>query len=208
MVKARDLSGIRFGRLIAIQVGEPIGKRKARSYLCLCDCGKQRTIRAESLFHGITKSCGCIRNENTANLRKSHGKTNTPEYKSWSHAKNRVLNKNNPKYAKYGGRGITMSEEWINSFDAFYKDMGNKPSNKSSLGRIDVNKGYCKENCRWEDSSQQARARTDNIFVDVNGSKMILKDACNLVGLNYKKTHFYYKLGKIKLQEVFDERKL
>lgn len=204
MVKAKDLTGNKFGRLLVIRLDQPIGNR--RSFLCLCDCGNSKIVRSESLTAGITKSCGCIRFEKIQNLRKSHGKSKTAEYKSWNHAKSRITNKNDPKYPYYGGRGITMCQEWISSFEAFYNDMGDKPSSKHSLGRIDVNKGYYKENCRWEDSYQQARARTDNVYVNINGERLILKDACKQKGLNYKMIHGKIKSGKLTVSEVFNEK--
>ena len=183
-MKPISLDGMRFGKLVVVRHAGHIGDRRA--CLCECDCGIFATVRVECLRGGITKSCGCIRNLRVAALNKTHGKSGTSELKSWSHAKSRVTNQNDKKYPYYGGRGITMCDEWINSAETFLQDMGRKPSPKHSLGRIDVNGNYSRANCRWETTSQQARARTDNVIVDVKGVSMVLKDACLLLGLNYK----------------------
>lgn len=201
MTKAIDLVGKVFGRLTVVALDKPVNKRRA--FLCSCSCGNKKVIRSECLNTGMTLSCGCIRNERIGNLNRTHSMSSTPEYKSWAHAKSRTTNKKDAKYYDYGGRGITMCQEWIESFDAFYADMGPKPSSKHSLGRIDVDKGYCKENCRWENYFQQARARRDNVFVIVNGTKMVFKDACNVKKLDYKTTHYAWKSGKVSLEEIF-----
>ena len=77
--------------------------------------------------------------------------------------KRRCLNKNTPKYKYWGGRGITICKEWL-EFENFYRDMGERPENKS-LDRIDNNKGYYKENCRWANIEQQANNRRNNRFI-------------------------------------------
>ena len=201
MTAAIDLTGKIFGRLTVLALGTPISKRRA--YMCACECGKQKLVRGECLSQGMTESCGCIRAELTAAINKTHGMSSSPEYKSWAHAKARILNPKNHKFAFYGGRGITMCQEWIDSFDAFFADMGYKPSKKHSLGRIDVNLGYCKENCRWESFAEQARARSDNVYVLVDGVKMILKDACKNKSIDYKKASRNIKLGLWNPEKVF-----
>lgn len=88
-------------------------------------------------------------------MKVKHGMYGTPEYRAWYHMKGRCRNKNNNRYNSHGGRGIDYCEEWSN-FENFYKDMGDRPSLKHSLDRIDNNKGYNKENCRWATQSQQS----------------------------------------------------
>jgi len=88
----------------------------------------------------------------------THGMTSSPEHISWKGMKQRCLNKNNPAYNRYGGRGIKICNEWMHSFDSFYHDMGPKTKNKS-LDRIDNDGNYESGNCRWATSSEQARNR-------------------------------------------------
>lgn len=195
-----DISGNRFGLLVAISEADKIKGRRA--YNCKCDCGSNTVVRVESLRAGITKSCGCIRSERIGNLNKSHQMCDSPEYKSWSHAKQRVMNKNDKKYINYGGRGIKMCDRWFNSFENFYSDLGNKPSSKHTIGRIDVNGDYCPENCRWENHSQQARERTDNVYVFVDNEKMILKDACKKLNIKYKNASHLIKNKFLSFDEL------
>jgi hypothetical protein len=96
-------------------------------------------------------------------------------YASWTSMKARCHNKNVINYDNYGGRGITVCDEWKNSFDTFYEDMGEKPDGKS-LDRIDVNKGYSKENCRWADNYTQMNNTTRNRHFIIGGKKMTISE--------------------------------
>ncbi|KKL47476.1 hypothetical protein LCGC14_2335170 [marine sediment metagenome] len=92
-----------------------------------------------------------------------HNMTNTPEYKTWRHMKDRCLNPKNKCYKDYGGRGIQICPEWRNSFLAFFKDMGPRLSNQS-IDRIDNNLGYSKENCRWSSPKSQTRNQRSTVL--------------------------------------------
>lgn len=200
MVAALDISGQKFGRLKVLEFAGAINGRRA--YRCLCECGNETIVRTESLRAGITQSCGCIRNERIGDLRKTHALSKTPEYKAWCKIKSRIFNKNDPKYPQYGGRGLEMHQPWVDSFEQFLADMGKRPASKTSIGRIDVERGYFPDNCRWEDVYEQARARTDNVFVELNGVKMVLKDACKKLGLNYKSVHAKIKYKGFSFEEI------
>ena len=129
-------------------------------HLMLCDCGNKKEVRGSSLSRGDTTSCGCL----LANMSTTHGLSNSPEYPVWASMKQRCLNENYIGYKNYGGRGITFSESW-NSFESFIEDMGSKPYPQASLERIDNDKGYSKDNCKWASRHQQSvnqRIRSDN----------------------------------------------
>jgi len=100
-----------------------------------------------------------------------HGLTNTSEFKAWSSMKERCLCKTNKAYKNYGERGISICKEWVDSFENFLKDMGKKPSREYSLDRINNNKSYTPENCRWATNTQQNRNKrtTTNISTNVRG---------------------------------------
>lgn len=100
---------------------------------------------------------------------KTHGMDGTPVYKSWISAKSRCKNENDKDYKNYGGRGIKVCKRWKNSFEKFYKDMGDKPSAEHSLDRINVNGNYEPSNCKWSTIIEQNNNRRTNLFLTLNG---------------------------------------
>lgn len=152
------------------------GKKKGNHHLwfCKCDCGGSVEAMGVSLRAEERKSCGCLHKESLKGLVK-HGhclKGNTPEFNSWVGMKQRCYNQNNPSWKHYGGRGITVCESWLESFNNFLSDMGEKPSPKHSVGRIDNDQPYSPWNCRWETSKQQGRNKRKTFLVTVgNQSK-------------------------------------
>ena len=155
MTKIQDIKNQRFGKLIALEYSHT-EKGKSSTWICRCDCGRISKVELSSLRSGNTQSCGCLRLERIAKSNSTHGKSKTSEYYAWDNMIQRCVNPNNPEYKNYGGRGISVCEEWRNSFELFLQDMGLKPKEKFSLDRIDNDKGYYKENCRWTNSFTQA----------------------------------------------------
>jgi hypothetical protein len=177
-----DLSGQKFGRLTVI---ERLFERRNHDYrsalwLCRCDCGNEVRTYAGYLKSGNTKSCGCLHKEAVT----KHGFRHLPEYNIWRGMLDRCYNKETAAYPRYGGRGITVSDEWKESFEAFYRDMGTRPSEDYSIDRKDNDKGYSKENCRWATSEEQMRNRSNNVYYEKDGEKKLLKQWCNELGLN------------------------
>lgn len=157
--------GERFGRLIIIAEAAPYIKPKSgkpvRQFLCLCDCGVKKIIVGSSLTRGLTKSCGCFRDEQIRSANTTHGETRfypqvSTEYKIWAGMKQRCSDPTLPGYKNYGGRGIKVCERWINSFENFLTDMGRRPAPHLTLDRYPNNDGdYEPGNCRWATRSEQ-----------------------------------------------------
>ena len=130
------------------------GKNSKKALLCVCDCGTFKIIDKRCVMKGTSKSCGCLVGKSTAARCKTHGKTNTRAYSSWRGMKERCDNEKNSHYVYYGLRGICYIERW-KKFENFLEDMGECPVN-FQLERIDVDKDYSPENCKWVDKTQQA----------------------------------------------------
>ncbi len=150
-----NLTRRRFGRLVVLGIIErrPMSGGTRLMWLCRCDCGGETRCTAYTLKSGHSKSCGCYHADETRRRSITHGMTKNrsrpPEYTIWHHAKRRCFVPSTPHFEDYGGRGITMCERWQKSFEAFYVDMGPRPTPKHSLERENTNGNYEPGNCRW-----------------------------------------------------------
>lgn len=156
-----SLVGMRFGRLCVVGFAEQ--RLKHTYWHCDCDCGQEVIRRADHMKSGRSASCGCFNKEVHRQSFEKHGwarstEARHPLYATWTGMIKRCENPNAQAYRYYGGRGITVCERWRRDFAAFLADMGERPEGHS-LDRIDNDKGYGPENCRWADKFTQSRNR-------------------------------------------------
>lgn len=178
-------AGQRYGRLTVLEFLER--RSRANFWRLRCDCGQEHIARTALLRNGTIQSCGCLRNERVAangRANRTHGMSGLAIYRTWTSMHTRCYNSKEPSFARYGGRGIAVCEHW-HKFENFYADMGIKPSRHHSLERVDNDGNYCKENCTWATKKEQSRNKRNNLFVTINGNKMVLIDACRKANLSY-----------------------
>lgn len=197
MSRVVDLVGKRFSRLTVLSFAS-LDKRKSSMWLCKCDCGNEKIIRGSSLNSGSTKSCGCFNHEVRINQKifLTHGMSKTRQFKIWCHMIQRCNDTNSKDYEGYGARGITVCERWL-KFENFWEDMQEGYLNKLTIDRINTNKGYYKENCKWSTPTEQANNRRTNIFFTAFGITDTLANLCRTFNANYKST-----FARIKYQNV------
>jgi hypothetical protein len=184
-----NITGNRYGRLVVISYA---GKVKLNPYWnCRCECGNEKKVLAISLKNGDSKSCGCLQRELISKMASSHRMARTPEYTTWALIKQRCLNKNASNYKNYGGRGITICERWLESFENFIADMGKKPSPKHSIDRVDNELGYFKENCRWATIAQQSINKRNTVIIN----KSTLAELAEKYNIKYKTLHLRFAKG-------------
>jgi hypothetical protein len=194
--------GDTFGRLTVIKElpYEIKGKCIVRKILCKCQCGNEKTIRLSDLRSGKTHSCGCLQKQFAASLSKTHGKSSSRLYHIWFDMNHRCFNEKNAEYKNYGGRGIKVCDEWRKQegFLAFEKwSLANGYNENLTIDRIDNNKGYCPENCRWATRIEQQRNRSDNTTITYKGETKCIAEWSEITGLSFSCISWRLKNGWI-----------
>ena len=204
-----DLTGQRFGRLVVLAKTSS-DKHGKTHWKCQCVCGGIANPTTADLMSGNTTSCGCLRTEKVIASSTKHGKRHTRIYSEWLNMKERCNNPKTKNFIHYGGRGITICEEWKNNFQAFYDwAMSNGYEEHLTIDRIDVNGNYEPSNCRWATRKEQAnnrRIRVDAKIISFDGESHTLTEWSKITGLSYWQIYRRYKAGKTPA-EILERKK-
>lgn len=198
MPRKKDLTGQKFGRLTVIKQD---GKYKngARLWICKCECGNEKRVAGTHLVSGKIKSCGCLLIETTIERNKTekvkHGKRGTRIYSIWRNMKDRCFNKNEKAYPRYGGRGITVCEEWKEFLQFYDWSMSHGYADDLTLDRINNDGNYEPENCRWATMKEQANNRRNNSCLTYNGETKTLSEWADYIGIPYSRLEHRYNSG-------------
>lgn len=183
-MRFEDLTGRKFNKLYvknrAPDYVSPKGK-KVVMWECCCDCGKTITVASFKLKSGDTKSCGCF----SRSMATTHGLHDTRLYKIWCNMKSRCYNTSVIEYNDYGGRGITVCDEWLHDFQAFYDwAMSNGYRDDLTIDRIDVNGNYEPSNCRWVSMKVQSNNTRKNHVLTYNGEAHTVSEWAEILHIN------------------------
>lgn len=185
----KDYSGQRFGKLIVVEPTEKRSSNGSVVWLCKCDCGNYTEVSAKEFRKGArTKSCGCLRSEQCKNRTTHHG-TKERLYGVWMGMRRRCYDKKAKDFHRYGGRNISVCEDWQNyeTFRSWALSNGYNPYAKSgecTLDRVDPNGNYCPENCRFVPILAQERNRRNNVMLTYNGKTQTLSQWEEEIGCN------------------------
>jgi len=172
-------------------------KDKHKLWLCECNCGGADLYIASRVRRGRVTMCRICAAKSAGLKNKTHGMRNSSEYRIWGGIKTRCTNKNSPDYDRYGGRGVTMCDEWLGNFEAFLNHLGPRPSKQHSIDRIDNDKGYEPGNVRWATTKEQARNRRNSTYVTDGMRVLHIIDVANELGITRGAAHLRLKRGKL-----------
>jgi hypothetical protein len=180
----KDITGERYGRLLVIM---PIKKDGRGEYfwICQCDCGNIKTISGNKLRSGNTRSCGCFREEHRGDNNRTHGMANNRLYTIWLNMRSRCYNPKNISYRNYGGRGISVCNEWRGSFEKFMDWSFYHGYNEAlTIDRIDFNGNYSPQNCKWATKIEQANNKRNNHVINIDGEEKTISEWARIYGIN------------------------
>ena len=190
-----DLTGLRVGKLVALSMLPELTPWKRAQWLVQCDCGKQKVVLASNLQAGKSLSCGCVGKQKNSERLTKHGGSETNLYEVWCSMLARCGRPTAKQYANYGARGIKVCDRW-KDFANFAADVGEKPSPKHSLDRINNDGDYEPSNIRWATPAEQVRNTRRNILITVNGEKRLMLDVAASNGISRGTVYhrlFHYK---------------
>jgi hypothetical protein len=183
-----SLEGMRFGKLVVL-AEHPERRGNTIMWVCKCDCGNTKIINGNNLRQGKSTTCGCST--------RRHGMRFTRLWRIWDGMMKRCYNPKHKWFKRYGGRGITICEEWLQNHGSFFSwALSNGYKDGLTIDRIDVDKGYCPENCRWVDMKTQLNNRSNNCVVEINGESRTLAEWADITGIGYQTIYRRYRRGE------------
>ena len=187
-----DLHGKRFGKLTVIEY-YGISNKKQIYWKCICDCGNEVFVKTTDLNCGLQKSCGCYRLE-VGHLNYKYGCRNNRLYRIWRGMKARCFNANSKNYKLYGGRGITICDEWANDFEAFSAwALENGYEDNLSIDRKNTDGNYEPNNCEWATVEHQNNNKRNNVLITEGGKTQTLAQWCDEYNADRDKVKYYMK---------------
>jgi len=204
-MKKLNIIGLRFEKLTVLSEVPERTKQGKVLFECKCDCGNTINVIGSKLKNGWTKSCSCLQKEVTSKRskidNKTHGLSKTSIYTTYHTMISRCNNPKNESYPHYGGRGIKVCERWMESFENFFEDMGEKPNVKYSIERIDYNGNYEPSNCKWADVYEQENNKSTNVNISYRDNLYTVAELSRMLNINYstlwnrtvRKNIFFYE---------------
>ena len=175
-----NLIGEKFKRLTPVKETR---LRNRIAWICVCDCGNTKTVTSDDLKQKKVLSCGCLKKELDKTRKLKHGNSKTKIYNCWIGMIDRCTNPENSRYPSYGGRGIRVCERWM-TLENFIEDMSPRPDGKVSIERIDNNKGYYPDNCKWATDSEQQSNKRNSCKYFFDGESLTVAEIARRVGIN------------------------
>lgn len=209
-----DLTGMIYGRLKVLYrypadyITPSTGKHTSR-WFCLCECGNTSIVSSSQLRSGKTQSCGCLQRERSAQAHTTHGGRYDRLHMMWANMKNRCFNPKYAEYKDYGGRGISVCEDW-HTYEAFRDwalNMGYQSDavrGKQTLDRIDIDGDYCPENCRLVDMYAQANNKQNTIKVKYHDQTLTLGELSQKVGITYNRLYYLIRTKGLSAEEAIN----
>lgn len=206
--KKRIEIGSRFGRLVVVslaRVHQRTSGVRVNVWRCACDCGETTDVFCGNLTNKVTQSCGCLQRELASERLSTHGLTRSDEWNAWDSMIARCYRKTHRYYGHYGGRGITVCDEWKSDFLSFLRDMGARPSSKHSIDRIDNNGNYEPGNCRWATSRQQGNNKRTCVYLTIGGKTRTIAEWSRVSGVKSSTISHRVRIGWSTERSVFQQ---
>ena len=202
MVKQYDLTNKKYGRLLVI---EKDNTSKRTKWICKCKCGKMKSIYHSHLISGATTSCGCYQKEKAKEYKTKHNMTHTSLHNRWKSMKQRCLNANCKAYKNYGARGIKICDEWLVSYNVFYKwCIENGYQKGLQLDRINNNGDYRPDNCRFVTPLENSNNKRTCVYIEYNGEKHTINEWSRILNINKNTFWRYIRVKKYSIDYIIN----